>query len=63
LLASKAPPAKAELLASLDPPPPEVMRLPKMGFAIPWRHWVAKAPSRQYPARIWARDVLHALSA
>ena len=64
LLASTAPPAKADLLASLDPPPPpEVLTRPKMGFAIPWRDWIARAPSRQYPARIWAHDVLHALSA
>jgi hypothetical protein len=64
LLASSAPPTNADLLASLDPSPPrEVPVRPKIGFAIPWRDWISKAASRQYPARIWARDVLHALSA
>ena len=64
LIASGAPLGKTDLLASLDPaPPPEVLRRPKMGFAIPWRDWMPKAEGRQYPARIWARDVLHALSA
>ncbi|HEX6102641.1 MAG TPA: asparagine synthase (glutamine-hydrolyzing) [Alphaproteobacteria bacterium] len=64
LIASPAPPSKAELVGCLDPAPPEaVLRRPKMGFVVPWRAWIATGGSRQYPARIWARDVLHALAA
>jgi asparagine synthase (glutamine-hydrolysing) len=64
LIASATPPTKADLTASLDPAPPEaVLRRPKMGFVVPWRDWIAGAGGRQYPARIWARDVLQALAA
>jgi hypothetical protein len=64
LIASPAPPSKAELVECLDPAAPKaVLRRPKMGFVVPWRDWIATGGTRQYPARIWARDVLHALAA
>ena len=63
LIASPAPPTKADLMGCLDPAPPEaVLRRPKMGFVVPWRDWIAGARGNQYPARIWARDVLQALA-
>ena len=63
LIASPAPPTKADLTGCLDPAAPVgVLRRPKMGFVVPWRDWIAGG-GRQYPARIWARDVLHALAA
>ena len=56
-------PLRADLTGCLDPAAPiGVLRRPKMGFVVPWRDWIAGG-GRQYPARIWARDVLHALAA
>ncbi len=64
LIASSTPPTKAELVSCLDPAPPlAVLRRPKMGFVVPWHEWILDRKRGSQPARVWARDVLHALTA
>jgi asparagine synthase (glutamine-hydrolysing) len=64
LIASPAPPTKADLVACLDPlPPASVLQRPKLGFMVPWQEWILGERHDQQPTRVWARDVLHALAA
>jgi asparagine synthase (glutamine-hydrolysing) len=64
LIASQAPPSKADLIACLDPlPPASVLQRPKLGFMVPWQEWILGERHDQQPTRVWARDVLHAHAA
>jgi asparagine synthase (glutamine-hydrolysing) len=64
LIASQAPPSKADLVACLDPlPPASVLQRPKLGFMVPWQEWILGERHDQQPTRVWARDVLHAHAA
>jgi len=64
LIASAAPPTKADLVACLDPTlPAAVLARPKMGFVVPWQEWILERNRGPQPTRAWARDVLDALAA
>jgi asparagine synthase (glutamine-hydrolysing) len=63
LIASRRPPDKHELVASVSSIAPAIAERQKIGFIVPWREWILRGKSVGLPSRIWARHVLDTLTA